>query len=622
MSAQEPRVANLSTRAHAGVAADTLTSGFVISPGASKAVLIRAIGPSLAPFGLSGLLADPILTIFNASGVAVAANDNWLSPDAATMTAVGAFPLSAGSRDAALVATLAPGNYTAQVSGNGATTGLALLEIYEVGSSGTKLVNLSTRAQVGAGAGIMIPGLVIAPGAGARRVLMRAAGPALANFGLSGTLVDPILTLVNGAGATVASNDNWSTSSTTTAATLAASFTAAGAFGFAANSRDSALVADLPAGTYSIQISGVGGATGLALVEVYDITGLTLATATDEVLGGDYLTLAANGEKIRHPAVAKTYAVMDGGRSLQIPENMVYVPGGSFTYGTGATAENVTLEGYAIGKYEVTNAEWKAFLDATSSRTFPTHWTSGQYPAGKAAHPVLYVSLTSAQAYCTWVSQRTGWAVSIPTAQQWEKAARGPNAYQFPWGNTLDASYNASTGALTSRCNFNAVVAAYYLRNFPDQAVTYNDSHSPYYGTKTTVSSIAGYAANGAATPFAITATGSVSGWVNHDTYTGFIYTDLFDSLNAVGGTTTPVGSFENEKSAYGCYDMAGNVWEWTTTLITATNGAEAGQSVNEVRGGSWYATGNSCRVIAIGEGRAASGVFNTIGFRVVMAPR
>ena len=184
--AANPRLANLSTRAEAGTGANVLIAGFAIGPGAGKPVLIRAAGPALGAFGLAGTLTDPVLTLFNAAGAAIAGNDNWLAADAATMTAVGAFAFSPGSRDAALVTTLAPGAYTAQVTpatgsgqaGTGGTTGLVLVEVYEVGATGAKLVNLSTRAQVGTGASVMIPGLAIAAGTGPRRLLVRAAGAA------------------------------------------------------------------------------------------------------------------------------------------------------------------------------------------------------------------------------------------------------------------------------------------------------------------------------------------------------------------------------------------------------------------------------------------------------------
>jgi formylglycine-generating enzyme required for sulfatase activity len=331
------------------------------------------------------------------------------------------------------------------------------------------------------------------------------------------------------------------------------------------------------------------------------------------------LTTAANGMAIPHPISKATYPVADGDRTIQVPAGMVYVPPGKFAVGTGAGATTAELGGFCIGRFSVTNAEYKAFLDATASARAPGYWKQGTYPEGKANHPVAYVSLTNARAYTAWVSEQTGWKVAIPTSNQWEKAARGPDGSLYPWGNSPDTRY--ADGVLTSRFNYNAVTAAFYLRNEPKREVTYNHKNSKYFGTKTTVDRIAGYDDGGRPTYLSIGANGSVRGWVSHATYTGFIYTDLFGALNAAGGNTSPVGSYEEGKSAYGCYDMAGNLWNWCETLIVATNGAEKGKTVNEIRGGSWYATGNSCRSISIGEGRAASGAYNTVGFRVVMVP-
>ena len=174
---------------------------------------------------------------------------------------------------------------------------------------------------------------------------------------------------------------------------------------------------------------------------------------------------------------------------------------------------------------------------------------------------------------------------------------------------------------LTTKFNYNAVTAADYLKKQPKLMVTYNNPKSKYCGTKTTLDKIAGYDDAGNPSYLTISPSGAVQGWVSHSTYTGFIYTDLFSTLNAQGGDTTPVGSYETGKSAYGCYDMAGNVWNWCDTTIVAQNGAERGRTVNEIRGGSWYATGRSCCSVAIGEGRAASGAYNTVGFRVAMLP-
>jgi formylglycine-generating enzyme required for sulfatase activity len=333
-------------------------------------------------------------------------------------------------------------------------------------------------------------------------------------------------------------------------------------------------------------------------------------------------TSAANGITIPHPTSTLTYPVATGSGTVNVPQGMVYIPAGNFTWSTGATQETRYLNGYCIGKFEVTNEEWKAWLNATGRSTYPTHWSGGTYPAGKANHPVLYISFNEVQQYCAWVSAQTGWNVTAPTSDQWEKAARGPNGYLYPTGNTTGLSYNASTGVLTSNFSYNGVTAAYYLYNFPTLEVTYNNVNSSWYGRSTTVAGITGYTnapPDTSGTVLSISSNGSVSGWVQHATWTGFIYTSLFSQLGTTGGNTAPVGSYVT--NGYGLYDVSGNVWEWCSTLITATNGAETGQIVNDVRGGSWYATSGSCKLVGIGEGRSASGKFNTIGLRLVMIP-
>lgn len=272
------RLANLSTRAQVGTGANMMITGFVVQEGAPKRVLIRAVGARLAqaPFNVAGVLANPQLQLFNSAGVLVLANDNWSAADAATMNAVGAFALTNGSSDAALVATLSPGAYTAQVSGVNNATGVAILEIYDVSGS-ARLMNLSTRAIVGSGANGLFSGLSVAPGGGARRVLVRAVGPGLAGFGVTGALTDPAIAILDSAGRQIAggANDNWESAGS---AALNAAFTQAGAFPLAAGSRDSALVLDVQPGNYTIQVTGVSGATGAALVEVYDLSPDNLST--------------------------------------------------------------------------------------------------------------------------------------------------------------------------------------------------------------------------------------------------------------------------------------------------------------------------------------------------------
>jgi hypothetical protein len=179
LPAQDTRLSNVSVRTSVG-GADTLITGFTIDPGQSKQVLVRAVGPTLAVFGVPDTLTDPKLKLYNSASVKIAENDNWNASGATTFASVGAFALSAGSRDAPLVANLPPSSYTAQVSGlGGGRSGVALVEVYEVNGGATRLINLSTRANAGTGDSILIPGITITPGADSRRLLLCAIGPTL-----------------------------------------------------------------------------------------------------------------------------------------------------------------------------------------------------------------------------------------------------------------------------------------------------------------------------------------------------------------------------------------------------------------------------------------------------------
>ena len=270
------RLINLAARAQVGAGANALIAGFVIAPGAEKRVLVRATGPALAaaPFNVAGTLADPVLTLLGPDSTTrvTASNDNWNAADAAVFATTGAFALSANSRDAAIVARLTPGAYTAQVTGAGNTTGVALVEVYDTDpvSAGTaRLINTAVRAQVGTGAGILIPGLVVGAGA-PKQVLIRAVGPTLgaAPFNVPGVLAQPVVTLFSGAQA-VATNSAWNAAPN--AAAIRDTARAVGAFALAENSRDSALLVTLAPGPYTIQVAGANATTGVALVEVYEV---------------------------------------------------------------------------------------------------------------------------------------------------------------------------------------------------------------------------------------------------------------------------------------------------------------------------------------------------------------
>jgi uncharacterized repeat protein (TIGR03806 family) len=271
------RIVNLAARAQVNAGADALIAGFVIAPGASKTVLVRGVGPTLAtaPFEVPGVLADPVLTILgpDSSTQIAASNDNWIEANAATFAAAGAFALPPGSRDAAVVAQLAPGAYTAHVADAGGDSGVALVEIYDADTPGadpgSRLVNTAVRAHVGTGASVLIPGLVVSEGA-RKHVLIRAVGPgiAAAPFNVEGALAEPVVTLFAGA-QSIATNTGWN--STANAAVIREAASAVSAFPLAEGSRDSALLVTLPAGAYTIQVSGANNTTGVALVEVYEV---------------------------------------------------------------------------------------------------------------------------------------------------------------------------------------------------------------------------------------------------------------------------------------------------------------------------------------------------------------
>ena len=266
------RLANLSVRSLAGSGDQTLIVGFAVGGAGGKAMLLRGIGPALALFGLSDALTDPQLRIFTAGGVQTHFNEDWGGGGTLTaaFSAVGAFALPVTSKDAALLAPLAPGAYTAQVTST-AGPGLALLEAYDsdVPPVTARLINLSARTQVGTGDNVLVIGFVIT-GTAPTRLLLRAVGPGLTLFGVGGVLADPQLRLFNAAGTVIDTNDDWA-STPALAAAHGPAFTQTGAFGLAAGSKDAALLATLPPGAYTAQVSGVNTTTGVALVEVYEI---------------------------------------------------------------------------------------------------------------------------------------------------------------------------------------------------------------------------------------------------------------------------------------------------------------------------------------------------------------
>jgi hypothetical protein len=280
---------NLSARGNVGSGSGILIGGLGVVGTGTKTVLIRGIGPGLdyefPPF--PGYVPDPQLELYlgsdpvTTSGGVVIQNTGWGTPDypgapggatmAAAMATLGAYPLQVGSHDAALLVGLnvaGSAAYTTEVSGAGGGTGIGVVEVYDADSSApaVRLDNLSARSFVGTGANTLFGGFVIG-GNTAETVLIRAIGPSLAlvPFNLTGVLARPVLTLFAGSTA-ISSNTAWGGDPVLTAAEAAV-----GAYAIPSNSLDSLLLVTLSPGSYSVQVSGVNGATGIATVEIYEM---------------------------------------------------------------------------------------------------------------------------------------------------------------------------------------------------------------------------------------------------------------------------------------------------------------------------------------------------------------
>jgi len=220
-------------------------------------VLLRALGPTLTQFGVTGVLADPTLELHDGSGALITSNDNWKDTQQAAISATGKAPPD--DKESAILHTFAPGNYTAIVRGKNNTTGVALVEAYDIDQAAiTTLTNISTRGFVDVGQNAMIGGFI--SGNGIVRVIVRALGPTLSQFGVPDVLADPMLDVRDAQGNPLASNDNWAD---TQQAEIQAS-------GFAPpNAKESAIIIVRPPGNTTAVVTGKNSTTGNALVEVY-----------------------------------------------------------------------------------------------------------------------------------------------------------------------------------------------------------------------------------------------------------------------------------------------------------------------------------------------------------------
>lgn len=243
---------------------NVLIGGFVVAGEGTQRFAIRAIAPSLAASGITGVLADPTLEVYDSERRLIAFNDNWrVGPDsaAAELISVGLAPTD--DREAAVILDLAPGSYTAIVRGTSGQQGVAIVESFELagGTPTAHLINASLRGPTRTGENVLIGGLAVR--GNTRQIIVRALGPSLATSGVPGMLSDPMLRVYNASGQLVAENDNWRS---TQEAAITATGLAPG------DDRESAVVLSLEPGNYTMIVSGVGNTVGISLLEVYEVS--------------------------------------------------------------------------------------------------------------------------------------------------------------------------------------------------------------------------------------------------------------------------------------------------------------------------------------------------------------
>ncbi len=253
---------NISTRMPVDVGERVSIAGFIVTGDVPKKVLVRGLGPSLTANGVPGPLADPTLTLFDSAGTAQQTNDDWKnSPNAAEIQSSGLAP--ANEKESAIIATLAPGQYTAQLAGTNNGTGNGVVEVYDLAAgTSSALANLSTRGYVGTGDNVMIAGVIIGNG-DSPIMVFRALGPTLSGFGVANPLLDPVLELFDANGNSIALNNDWQNPQiqAVRAVNLAPK-----------NNKESAIVhAFLSPGQYTAIVRGANSSTGVALVEAYRV---------------------------------------------------------------------------------------------------------------------------------------------------------------------------------------------------------------------------------------------------------------------------------------------------------------------------------------------------------------
>ena len=274
----DSQLGNISTRALVQTGDNVMIGGFMVQGIQPKRVIIRAIGPELTPFGIADPLADPTLELYDSTGTLIASNDNWqrtIIGGIITTNQVHDIQNSGHApsdiRESAIIADLPAGDYTAIVRGVNNTTGVALVEVYDLSPETSSILgNISTRSFVQTDENVMIGGFMV-QGTGPKTVIVRGIGPELTPFGVPNAMADPVLEIHDRTGALIASNDNWQRTIIGGIITRSQVRDIQNSGHAPGDPRESAIIAVLPVGNYTAIVRGANNTTGVALVEVYDL---------------------------------------------------------------------------------------------------------------------------------------------------------------------------------------------------------------------------------------------------------------------------------------------------------------------------------------------------------------
>jgi glucose/arabinose dehydrogenase len=266
ISAAASQPLNISVRSRVGIGNDVMISGFIITAGSAKKVILRGLGPSLAQADVPNPLPDPFLELHASDSSIIGTNNNWKDNTPEQQQDITSNQLApSNDLESVIVATLQPGTYTAVIRGQSNDTGVGLLEVYDVDETGTsRLANISGRASVQTGTNVLISGFIVGQNIGAAKVVVRGIGPSLAQSGITDPLADPTLEVRDNNGALVIGNDNWQDDANQ-AAQISASGLAPG------NAQESAIATSLLPGMYTAIVAGKNGGIGVGLVEVYNL---------------------------------------------------------------------------------------------------------------------------------------------------------------------------------------------------------------------------------------------------------------------------------------------------------------------------------------------------------------